>query len=103
MVTAPRELLLSDGRAIRLPSQRWVRDQEMTEIEVIGDLAFPAAILIERYGSAGTGEVLFDFREDAAAQARRFRPGTCGCDTGTGSATGLAGLLALALIARRRR
>ncbi len=100
---APRRLELSDGREIRLPSQSWVAGREMTEIEVIGDLAFPAAILIERYGATGTGEVLFDFRDEAAREARKFRAGGCsGCDSNGVPSGGLAGLLALALVARRR-
>jgi MYXO-CTERM domain-containing protein len=100
---AERTLVLEDGRKIRLPSRRWVANNQTTEIDLIAELADPAAILIEDFGEEGVGEIIFDYREDAARDARRFaRPG-CACTSAPSpAALGLLGLL-LPLVARRRR
>lgn len=100
---AERTLVLEDGRKIRLPSRRWQGRQGTNEIELIAELGDPAAILIEDYGAEGLGEVIFDYREDALRDARRFdRPG-CACTQAPGvGSLGLLGFL-LPLVVRRRR
>jgi hypothetical protein len=100
--TGERILTLADGRRIRLPSQNWMWENDETELNVMGDLTTPAAIVIEDLSATGEGEVLFDFSGIAAERARQFdRPG-CACNSG-GSLAGLwtVGLLILGL--RRRR
>jgi len=101
--TAERVLTLADGRNIRLPSTNWMQRNDTNEYDTMGDLTSPAAILIEDVGASGTGEIVFDFREEAEVEARRFnRPG-CACDAASTSWSGLwvLGLAALGL--RRRR
>jgi hypothetical protein len=98
---ADRRLILADGRRIHLPSQQWVYEEGTTEAELMSELAYPYAIVIERTGRAGAAEVLFDYREQAAGLARRFRANG-GCDSGA-PVGGLALALSVALAARRRR
>ena len=99
---AERTLVLPDGRELRLPSQDWLADRGITELEWLGSLTSPAAIVIEDYADSGLGEVLFDWRAQAAQAARSFgRP--CGCATGGAPLAATSGLLVLATLLRRRR
>ncbi|MCO4747622.1 MAG: DUF2330 domain-containing protein, partial [Proteobacteria bacterium] len=97
-----RKLMLEDGRVIKLPSRRWQRNHNTTEFELIAELTTPAAILIEDFSAEGPGEIVFDYREDAARDARRFgRPG-CAC-TSAPSPLSMAALALLLPVALRRR
>lgn len=99
---AERTLKLDDGRSIKLPSLRWLNAHDTTEIEVIEELTTPAAILIEDFGAEGMGEIVFDYRDQAAIDARRFgRPG-CACTTAP-SPISLLGLGLLLPVFMRRR
>lgn len=99
---AERVLVLEDGRKIKLPSLRWQDARGETEIELIEELTSPAAILVEDFGAEGMGEIVFDYREDAMRDARRFgRPG-CACTSAPAPLSMLGLGLLLPLIARRR-
>jgi hypothetical protein len=102
---ADRTLLLSDGREISLPSQQWIWEHNTSEFDVIEPLTSPAAIVIEDLGSDGDGELMFDYRDSAAAEAEDFRAeGAGGCGCSTSSPVGAAGvLLGLLPLAMRRR
>lgn len=99
---AERVLELSDGRRIPLPSTNWQASNDADYFDMIGELASPAALLIEDYSATGQGEVVFDFREEAADEARRFNRAGCSCDSGA-APTGALLLLGLAGLLRRRR
>ncbi|MCO4745426.1 MAG: DUF2330 domain-containing protein [Proteobacteria bacterium] len=100
---AERNLILDDGRKIRLPSQPWASAHETYFFELTEELHTPAALLIEDLGAEGQGEVLFDYREQAALDAKRFsRPG-CGCSSSSSSAHYAFLLLPLSLLRRRRQ
>jgi hypothetical protein len=101
---ATRVLVLSDGRRIQLPSEAWMAENGITELEYMDELTSPAAIVIENLSDSGPGEILQDYREQAADEAAAFgqdSPGGCAC--GTGSPRSLAAiLLLLGLVAARR-
>jgi MYXO-CTERM domain-containing protein len=99
---AEQDLVLADGRRIPLPSQEWLERHDMTAFEVIEPLTFPKAILIEDLGAEGLGEVIFDWRDEAADEARQFGRAGCGCSTGA-SPIGALGVLFAGLFVRRRR
>jgi uncharacterized protein (TIGR03382 family) len=98
-----RTLELADGRSIPLPSADYLARKGITEIDAIEPLTRPAAILVEDLGAEGTGEIVFDWRDQAAEEARQFgRPG-CGCASPVGPASSPALLLlAVGLLVRRR-
>ncbi len=104
---ARRRLQLADGRAIRLPSSDALDTQRRSELEAIGDLVFPAAILIERLGASGQGEILFDYRDQAAREAEAFGDPAdasgCGCGLGAPGSGVFAMLTVLGALIRRRR
>ncbi|MCO4746052.1 MAG: DUF2330 domain-containing protein [Proteobacteria bacterium] len=105
---ADRTLILSDGREISLPSQQWIWEHETSEFDVMEPLTSPAAVVIEDLGSDGDGEMMFDYRDSAAAEAEDFRAegtGACGCATTSpvGTVGLLLGLLPLALRRREDR
>ncbi|MCO4746053.1 MAG: DUF2330 domain-containing protein [Proteobacteria bacterium] len=99
---AERVLILADGREIPLPSQQWVENHDTTEFELMSELTEPAGILVEDYGDAGDGEVMLDYREEAATAARRFNRAGCGCSTTSPMSALGVGLLLLPLGFRRR-
>lgn len=99
---AERVLVLSDGREIPLPSQNWLERNEQTELEAMGELTSPKALVIEDLGASGSGEILFDWRQEAAEAADDFRRPGCSCATGGPGTAGFAALLALGLVRRRR-
>lgn len=124
---APRRLVLPDGRMVGLPSQRQAGSDPSY---AMAGLAWPSALVIERLGASGQGELLFDYREEAAQRAAEQlaaaelasqpweegpdRPGrgvppgwpgsgACGCATGGRASFGVAVAAALAALRRRRR
>lgn len=102
---AERVLVLSDGREIRLPSQQETWESGQTEFESIdeGGLTDPAAVVIEDLGVRGDGELMFDYRDQAAAEAEAFgEQAACGCATAPGLGAGML-LGVVPLILRRRR
>lgn len=99
---AERTLVLADGREIPLPSESWVDANNTTEFDLMEDLHEPAAIVIEDFGAEGTGDVVFDYREEASAAAARFRRAGCGCQTTSVSSAFAMGLVLLPLAMRRR-
>ena len=95
-----RRLRLEDGRAIALPSTDSLAEQGMTELESLGELASPAAIVIEDLGSSGPGDLVADYRATAAAEA----DATGGCGPASGEGVVAPGLVFLTgLVLRRRR
>jgi uncharacterized protein (TIGR03382 family) len=98
-----RTLALEDGREIPLPSSDWLARKGLTELDAIEPLTRPAAILVEDLGAEGTGEIVFDWRDQAAEEARQFgRPG-CGCASPVGPASSSVLLLLGGLSVLRRR
>lgn len=102
---APRELHLSDGREVSLPSVNRLAELGMTEFEWLeGEgLTVPTAAWIERTDETGPPEVVVDNRpalEEQLADHDEASKG-CGCATTQGSAGWLA-LSGLALALRRR-
>jgi uncharacterized protein (TIGR03382 family) len=98
-----RTLELADGRSIPLPSADYLARKGITEIDAIEPLTRPAAILVEDLGAEGTGEIVFDWRDQAAEEARQFgRPG-CGCASPVGPASSSVLLLVGAGLLSRRR
>jgi len=100
---AERVLALEDGRRISLPSEAWLEEKELTEFEYMEELRTPAALVIEDLGAEGEGEILFDYREQAFADAKAFGAG-CGCSTTPRlSQVAAPAILLLAGLAIRRR
>lgn len=108
---APRRLVLEDGLEIRLPSESWFADRQMTEAEFIADLGATKAKIIEQTSGSGEPVVIFDYTEDLNSLTDAFNADVarmigmgCGCATGIagGNAAGVA-LLAGGLLIRRRR
>ncbi len=94
-------LRLADGRAIALPSSDWLTDHGMTQLEYMGELTSPAAIVVEDLGESGSGDLVADYREDAADEAAASGPG---CGHGTSQSAVAPGLVVLAgFVLRRRR
>ncbi len=94
--------VLSDGRAIDLPSEGWIASHLTTELDYMDELTSPAAIIIEDLGASGPGEIIADYRDQAADEAARFGRG-CSCATASGRSLGaVLVLLIAALVARRR-
>ena len=103
---ASRALVLSDGRRIQLPSEDWMRDHGITELEYMDTLASPAAIVIENLSESGPGEIVADYRGQAAAEAAAFGQldgEGCSCATIHHRSLVAAVLLFAALTAIRRR
>jgi hypothetical protein len=103
---ATRILALEDGRRIQLPSEDWMDRHGITELEYMEELASPAAIVIENLSDSGPGEIVADYRDQAAQEAAQFGdPSTEGCACATIHSRSLAAavLLLAALAAARRR
>ena len=101
---AQRVLVLSDGRRIQLPSEAWMADHGTTELEYMDQLTSPAAIVIENLSDSGPGEILQDYREQAADEAAAFGQDPEGCACATVNPRSLAAaLLLLAGVVLRRR
>ncbi|TNE92428.1 MAG: DUF2330 domain-containing protein [Deltaproteobacteria bacterium] len=100
---AERLLQLADGREVKLPSRDWVSRHGTSEMELMGELESPAAILIEDYGAEGMGEIVFDFRDEALRDARRTPRAGCGCQSTSVPWSLGSLLLLLPALARRRR
>ncbi|TNE86286.1 MAG: DUF2330 domain-containing protein [Deltaproteobacteria bacterium] len=102
---ATRTLILSDGREIQLPSLEDTWASGGTEFDAMedGGLTDPAAIVIEDLGVSGDGDMMFDYRDQAAEDAANFgQEGVgCGCNTAPGLGGGL--LLGLLPLVLRRR
>jgi len=116
-----RELVLPDGRSIRLPSEAWLQEQGMTEFDYMQELADKAALVIEQTSRSGEPVPIADYNtwaDDVAAdlsteadliaaadgsvvEGDESTKG-CGC-TSTAPAGGLAGLLALVGLGMLRR
>lgn len=105
--TSERRLVLSDGRAYPLPSQQWFWDRGITEHEYLLDNVTTYALVIEATSDSGEPELLFDYRDEAAAEAEALfdelgQRACAGCSSGTASG-GAVALLMLLGLARRRR
>ncbi|MEZ4235331.1 MAG: DUF2330 domain-containing protein [Myxococcota bacterium] len=107
--SAPRRLVLADGRAYDLPSEDWFRDAGTTEYEYLSELMSHYALVIEDTSSSGQGVVLADFTQEAFDEAAAFNERQadaeakgCGCSTG-GVAGSVALLPLVGLVLRRRR
>jgi len=103
---ADRLLALSDGRQIALPSEDWMREHDITELEYMDDLASPAAIVIENLSESGPGEIVADYRDQAADEAAQFGEldaGGCACATIHRRSLAATVLFFAALAAVRRR
>jgi hypothetical protein len=102
---ATRTLVLSDGRRIELPSKTWMAAHGTTELEYMDELTSPAAIVIENLSDSGQGEIIQDYREQAADEAAAFGQEQQGCSCGTiprrSVAAGVLFLAALAIVRRR--
>jgi hypothetical protein len=93
-------LRLVDGRTIAIPSSNSLAARGQTQLESIGELASPAAIVIEDLSREGPGDLVADYRESAAAEADAAR----GCGASSGQGLVAPGLLFLTgLVLRRRR
>jgi hypothetical protein len=104
--SADRVLALSDGRRIELPSEDWLREHEMTELDYMAALASPAALVIENLSDSGPGEIVADFRDQAAEEAAQFgetEAGRCSCATIHRRSLAAAVLFLAALTIVRRR
>ncbi len=104
---AERRLILSDGRAIYLPSEKWIVDNQTSEFELISELGATKAKIIERTGESGEPEIIRDFTNrlfDLVDQHNANLLASCaGCRVGTGApGLGVLGLL-LAVVGLRRR
>ena len=103
---ATRTLVLSDGRRIELPSEAWMADHGMTELEYMDELTSPAAIVIENLSDSGQGEIIQDYREQAADEAAQFGQAHsegCSCATIHRRSLAAAVLFLAALATVRRR
>ena len=101
---AERVLTLSDGRRIQLPSQAWLADHGMTELEYMDELTSPAAIVIENLSESGQGEIILDYREQAADEAAAFGQDANGCSCAATDRRSIAvALLLLAGVVATRR
>ncbi len=105
--TSPRRLVLSDGRAYELPSIEWFWNAGITEYDYLSKLMTVYALVVEDTGPDGEPTVIFDYTDQAFADADAFNAdpeaaGGCGCNAG-GSVGTAAGLLLLGAFARRRR
>ncbi|MEQ1568411.1 MAG: DUF2330 domain-containing protein [Myxococcota bacterium] len=101
---APRRLVLADGREIELPSQAWLMERGMTELQYLEELGDQKAQVIEQTGQTGAPEVIADFTADLfdLVDAHNSSLG-CGCaSTGTGAGS-MGGLALLGVLALRRR
>jgi MYXO-CTERM domain-containing protein len=101
---AQRVLVLSDGRRIALPSEAWMADHDTTELEYMDELTSPAAIVIENLSDSGPGEIIQDYREQAADEAAAFGQHGEGCACATVNPRSLAAMLVLlaGVVIRRR-
>ncbi len=112
-----RRLELPDGRVIMVPSEEWLAEQGLTYAEFIEGLTTHYAKIIEDASSSGEPEVLFDLSQldydsidewndsftDATEDAQEDGAAKgCGCSTGGSSGTLALGLVAGALVRRRR-
>jgi MYXO-CTERM domain-containing protein len=111
-----RELLLPDGRSVRLPSEQWLEEQGLTEYEFMSGLTDKAALVIEQTSSSGEPIVIADYNAwaddeaaDISTEAYLAEAGEpeeakgCGCSsTSSGSVAGVLGLLGLVGLRRRR-
>jgi hypothetical protein len=101
---ATRYLVLADGRRIHLPSEDWMADHGVTELEYMDELTSPAAIVIENLGASGPGEIILDYRNQAADEAAAFGQDSEGCACTTIHRRSLAAaVLFLAALAAVRR
>jgi hypothetical protein len=100
---AERVLRLEDGRAVALPSLDWMDRHDTTELEYMDELTSPAAIVIEDLGASGPGQIIADYRDQAADEARAFGR-RCGCGTlPDARSLGAAFLVLAGIVGRRRR
>jgi hypothetical protein len=101
---AEREIALPDGRVIALPSQDWLAEQRMTELEYLREHGEVKAVIIEQMGAEGQPVVLVDHTDALARLARATLRGCgAGCDTTAGQAGALGLALALSAAGLRRR
>ncbi|MEQ1502445.1 MAG: DUF2330 domain-containing protein [Myxococcota bacterium] len=110
---SPRKLTLADGRSYDLPSSQWLADAGMTEYQYLASLMGVYALTIEDTSGSGQPTVLFDYTEQARAEAEAFNAdqpsddldthAACGCSTSTSGAASGVVLLGLAGLAARRR
>ena len=99
---AERVLRLDDDREIKLPSESWMDEHGMTELEYMDELTSPAAIVIEDLGASGEGTIIADYREDAADEAASFGR-ECACATVSPRSLAAALVLLAGVVVRRRR
>jgi MYXO-CTERM domain-containing protein len=78
----------------------------MTELEYMDELTSPAALVIENLSESGTGEIVADFREQAADEAAAFGQDANGCACAATDRRSLGAMIvflaALGAIRRRR-
>jgi hypothetical protein len=104
--TAPKDLVLEDGTAIRIPSSEVLEARGLTDATFVNGLLEPAASSIASIGSAGGFEVLYDGQAEIDDNIDRLNDEADdlergGCNTARGG-MGLW-LLALVPLALRRR
>jgi hypothetical protein len=108
-------LVLSDGRELLLPSQKWMDENGLTYAELIERGTGHYALIIEDTSASGEPTVLVDAREDAQSDiddlndlVRWNSPGeggevqACGCQSTPNALSGFGVLLGLLALRRRR-
>ena len=106
---ANREIRLSDGRVIALPSENWFERNETTESEFLAQLEDVSALIIEETGTTGNAALIYDGTADSDAQLDAFnkwvrRTSGCGCNIGAVTPLGATSLaLVMGAFVRRRR
>lgn len=111
---AMRELHLSDGRMIVVPSEAWFTNNEMSTEEFFEDLGAINAAVVERTSSSGQPETITDNNaaidaaiEDHNRRMRQLVAGCAGCNSplgkNSGYPVGFATMLVLLAVVRRRR
>ena len=103
-----RELELSDGRMLLIPSVNWLERNQTTEAEILAEQRTIAAQRIAETRRSGDPTVLADFSDDLAEAARAhnrwIRGFGGGCQNAPLAPSGLLiGLLGALGLARRRR
>jgi len=107
---ATRELILAAGLMIVVPSEAWFENNDITTEEFFEELGAINAAIVERTSSSGQPEVITDnsaaidaLIDEHNLQMRQLLEGCAGCNPAGGAPGGLAVLLGLLAVVRRRR
>jgi len=108
--TAPKTLVLSDGTEIRIPSDAWLAEHNMTASDYLSNLQEPAAAIISETGETGVPTVIFDgsgiidgFINDLNDETDNLeKSGACGCSAAGGASMAWLAL-GVPLFLRRRK